>query len=202
MSPVVGKHNLSHLLPEGVSAYHRQEIALGLKRVALQSALYWNAMEAEEFIAPLDSGWSPAEHVRHLTKSMRAVNAGLRLPGWLLWLRFGRPSRVSRHFQPLVNEYKQRLAVGGGAGRFAPSKGEIPTDANAYRRHVLAAHDSEVHKMSALILATRARRADGYFLPHPLLGKLTIREMCLFVLYHNQHHVYVVARRRGESAPA
>ena len=30
---------------------------------------------------------------------------------------------------------------------------------------------------------------DKYFLPHPLLGKLTIREMLFFTLYHDRHHV-------------
>jgi hypothetical protein len=34
-------------------------------------------------------------------------------------------------------------------------------------------------------------------MPHPLLGKLTVREMLLFTLYHNLHHVQNVARRKG-----
>jgi hypothetical protein len=32
-------------------------------------------------------------------------------------------------------------------------------------------------------------------LPHPLLGRLTTREMLFFTLYHNQHHVEVAKRR-------
>lgn len=39
---------------------------------------------------------------------------------------------------------------------------------------------------------------DRYLLPHPLLGKLTLREMLFFTLYHNYHHVQsVAARLRG-----
>jgi len=29
---------------------------------------------------------------------------------------------------------------------------------------------------------------DGYLLPHPLIGKLTIREMLFFTMYHNLRH--------------
>lgn len=38
-------------------------------------------------------------------------------------------------------------------------------------------------------------------LPHPLLGPLTVREMLLFTLYHNRHHVEVV-RTRAVMRPA
>ncbi|HRH60621.1 MAG TPA: DinB family protein, partial [Chitinophagaceae bacterium] len=30
---------------------------------------------------------------------------------------------------------------------------------------------------------------DVYILPHPLLGKLTLREMLYFTIYHAEHHL-------------
>jgi hypothetical protein len=38
---------------------------------------------------------------------------------------------------------------------------------------------------------------DRLRLPHPGLGLLTVREMLLFTLYHNTHHVLGVERRRS-----
>ncbi|MCB9182399.1 MAG: DinB family protein [Flavobacteriales bacterium] len=35
---------------------------------------------------------------------------------------------------------------------------------------------------------------ERYLLPHPLLGKLTLREMLYFTLYHVQHHQALVQR--------
>ncbi len=29
---------------------------------------------------------------------------------------------------------------------------------------------------------------DKYILPHPLMGKVTLREMLYFTIYHVQHH--------------
>ena len=37
---------------------------------------------------------------------------------------------------------------------------------------------------------------DRYRLPHPLIGKLTLRELLLWTLYHNAHHVQRIAERR------
>ena len=33
---------------------------------------------------------------------------------------------------------------------------------------------------------------DKFILPHPLLGKLTMREMMYFTIYHAQHHENIV----------
>lgn len=35
---------------------------------------------------------------------------------------------------------------------------------------------------------------DKYILPHPLLGKLTIREMMYFTIYHVEHHKKLTER--------
>ena len=39
---------------------------------------------------------------------------------------------------------------------------------------------------------------DRYRLPHPLLGRLTVREMLLFTLYHSVHHFNLVSTRVEE----
>jgi len=36
---------------------------------------------------------------------------------------------------------------------------------------------------------------DRIRLPHPVLGKLSVREMLFFTLYHNQHHLDAAKRR-------
>ena len=190
--------SLAHLVPAQVSGYHRAEIANGLRRVCANSELYWNAMPDEEFVAPLGAAWSPADHVRHLTKSVRAVATGMRVPRLLLRLLYGSPSRVSLAYDVLVAKYHAALRDGGRAGRYAPAPRAVTGSPADYRRTLLDLHRREVHELARLTLAWSRRQVDGIRLPHPLLGKLTVREMLMFMLYHNQHHLYVVARRRGE----
>jgi hypothetical protein len=40
---------------------------------------------------------------------------------------------------------------------------------------------------------------DQYIVPHPLLGKITLRELCYFTIYHTYHHLAIVKERVSES---
>ena len=55
-----------------------------------------------------------------------------------------------------------------------------------------------VDELRAAIARWPDRSLDRYQLPHPLLGKLTLREMLIFTAYHQMHHLEGVKRRRGE----
>jgi hypothetical protein len=189
---------LARLVPNHVRAYQRVDIAGGLRQLCAASERYWNSMSAEEFARPLGAAWSPADNVRHLTKTVRSVARALRLPRFLLRLLFGRSRRLSRSYDTIVAEYHHRLRCGGRAGRYAPRVATVGADFEAYRRQVLTDHHAAIEQLANLVLNWRRTHVDTLRLPHPLLGKLTVREMLLFVLYHNLHHVQVVARRRGE----
>jgi hypothetical protein len=58
----------------------RDEILKAIDQVRVESAAYWNAFDDATFFAKLGDAWSPAENVRHLSKSIRPVAKALRLP--------------------------------------------------------------------------------------------------------------------------
>jgi len=49
-------------------------------------------------------------------------------------------------------------------------------------------------EMQAALGKWSDKALDNYLLPHPLLGKMTVREILFFTLYHNLHHVNDVQR--------
>jgi hypothetical protein len=51
---------------------------------------------------------------------------------------------------------------------------------------------SKIEKQSEIHL-------DKYILPHPLLGKLTLREMLYFTIHHNEHHLELLKSRNAYS---
>ena len=134
--------------------------------------------------------WTPAQHLEHIQRAVRPVAQALLVPQWFLRWGFGTPNRVPRDYEALVARYKEKLAAGGKAsGQFVPPI--VPA--------------SEVERTSASLLRivnTLVRRVSGwseqdldlYLLPHPLLGKLTVREMLFFTIYHVQHHEALVER--------
>jgi hypothetical protein len=143
----------------------------------------------EAFFAPQGDKWSPAGHVRHLTKSVRAVADAMRKPKVLL-LVFGLARSPARSFEEIVTAYPQILDRGGLAGRFAP-RGEDPE-----RPLIMASWQLAGRGLQRAAARWSERALDRYQVPHPLMGKLTVREMLFFTLYHNAHH----ARRIRERA--
>jgi hypothetical protein len=173
----------------------RDEIILQLREIHAASSSFWNSFSTDAFFAPIGNGWSPAGNVRHLNKSMKPLARALGLPRFLLRLLFGRASRPSRTFSGLRDTYLGVLAKGGGAGSFAPETTmELGKDERD-RAKLMATRESITSSLIGAIGRWNDADLDVYRLPHPLLGKLTAREMLLFTVYHNYHHVRSVASR-------
>ncbi len=177
----------------------RDEIAAALTRLHEESTAYWSAFSTAEFFAPLGTAWSPADNVRHLTRSIRPVAQALRTPKVVLWVTFGIARRPSRSFEEMRRTYDGVLAGGAKAGRFAPSERALPQDLEEWRREIMRQREDAAGALVANLGRWSERALDRARLPHPLMGKLTVREMLFFTLYHNLHHVEVVERRKAAS---
>jgi hypothetical protein len=126
--------------------------------------------------------WSPAQQAEHLVKSVRPVTLAFTLPKFFLPLIFGKANRPSRTFDELVAKYQARLAAGGTASRpFVPG---VPRNLNRVYRRL----GSIVDQLNRRIGRFSENELDTLILPHPLLGKLTLREMLYFTAYHARHH--------------
>ena len=171
------------------------EIADALERLHQHSVAFYATLSTAAFVAPQGTAWSPADHVRHLTKSMRALNRGLRLPRLVLRLRFGRAKSASRTYEAVMQAYRKRLETFDGRNNpFAPATSR-GADAEAWRAEVMRFHEVAVQELVRHTLRLGEPALDKYQVPHPLLGMLTLREMLFFMVYHNLHHVRLVAAR-------
>jgi hypothetical protein len=170
------------------------EIADALEARHASSVAYWSTFDTAAFHRPFGTAWSPADNVRHLTTTMRAVTRGLLLPRIVLFLKFRRPDRPSRRYAEVRDAYRARLAQGGTAGRFGPRPRPEPADPEAERATVMQYHALAVQGIRDATSRWSEQALDRRQLPHPLMGPLSVREMLLFTLYHNQHHVDNVRR--------
>lgn len=128
--------------------------------------------------------WTPGMQVAHLAMSTRPVTLAMRQPRTLLRVVMGRPRRESQDYDWVVAAYREALARGGKA-----PKGYVPREVPSERRN--AAVDGFLREKTRLLAALdrwRDASLDTVQLPHPLIGKLTLREMLCFTLYHTRHH--------------
>jgi hypothetical protein len=144
------------------------------------------------FHQPADK-WSIAQNVDHLVISANKTRLAYIFPKFMIRMYGGRPNRPSRNYDELVNRYKQKLAAGGKAsGVFIPKSIHPGTG----KENLL---NDFIKSMDRLITAVSKNWKDGqldqYLAPHPLLGKLTLRELCYFTVYHNYHHLHIIEQR-------
>lgn len=180
--------------------YSGADLGAGLLRLDREATAWLREMPAAEFFRPQGQAWSPSEHVRHLAKSARPVARAL---GWSrLWLRlaFGTHAGPSPSFAAMRERYRALLADGTAqAGRFAPSPRPVPDDPAAARAAVLREWHEADAALAAAVAAWPEAALDRYRLPHPVMGRLTLREMLEFTVYHTAHHLNRIAERRGSA---
>lgn len=153
--------------------------------------LFVQQQQGEKFTDMPGGKWSVGQNLEHLIRSLSPVNLALRLPRFILRMLFGKPNRASRSYLEVVDRYRQRLAAGGKAsGRFIPPKVSVTK-----KNEKLLAINREKELMIRRVNAWSEQELDQYLLPHPLMGKLTMREMLFFSAYHIQHHLNGLKQR-------
>lgn len=155
----------------------------------------WRRMEAERFWSRHDRKWSPAENVHHLMISTAPVTLALRIPRLMLRVCFGMSRTPSRNWEALRSAYRDGLAAGATAGRYAPPRKAVPVEAAAEQGRLVLQCEGTVLRLEKAIEPGREQDLDRYRLPHPVLGRVTVREMLMFTLFHFDHHREIVARR-------
>ena len=149
-----------------------------------------NSMDEALLFKKPDDKWSAAENIQHLIISTKMTALAYRLPKFIVRLIGGKPNRQSRSYEALKEKYYKKLADGGRAsGVFVPKPIEIK-----YGKQKLM--DNWQKATSAFMLALSKNRTeedlDNYLAKHPLLGRITLRELCYFTIFHTEHHLEAI----------
>jgi hypothetical protein len=149
-----------------------------------------SSLSETDFIVSKNDKWTPGQQLDHLIRSVKPVKMAFSLPSFVPRMLFGKANRDSRTYDEIVSKYQARLAAGGKAsGRFIP-----PTIAFSQRESLTDNLLRVVDSMCKTIEKTSDSKLDTLLLPHPILGKLTYREMLCFSIYHVEHHHQAVVK--------
>lgn len=164
----------------------------GLLQVHADSFIQFvNRQSEESFTKSINNKWSVGQNVDHLIRSLSPVNQALLLPSFVLRFAFGKPNRPGRTYQQLVDRYHVKLAAGGTAsGRFIP-----PVVSWEPKSKSLDEFKHQANRMIKRMASWSENQLDHYLMPHPLLGKITLREMLFFSAYHIKHHLQLLEER-------
>ncbi len=151
---------------------------------------YIQSLSDSNFETALPEKWSAGQQMEHIQLAVKPLNLAFWLPKFVLKMNFGTANRASRTYEGLVEKYNQKLASGGRASRpFVPKS--VPL---SRRNEVLKSYEKTIQKFLKRVAKLNESDLDLYVIPHPLLGKLTLREMLYFTLHHVEHHAQMTAQ--------
>ncbi|HEV8271262.1 MAG TPA: DinB family protein [Chitinophagaceae bacterium] len=145
----------------------------------------------EQFEATPNDKWSAGQNLDHLIRAIKPLQLAYGLPKFVLRIMFGKTNRPSKTYNELVTKYKLKLAAGGRAsGPFIPPFISFKKKDELVKKYV-----DQKQELIVKIEKQSEKDLDVYILPHPLLGKVTLREMLYFTIHHNDHHLELLKNR-------
>lgn len=168
----------------------REDILRGMQASVSELIAYADALAVAGFEKAPEGKWSCGQVIDHLIRSIRPLQPAFALPKFSLRLFFGKANRPSRTYTALVEKYNSKLAAGGRAPRpFIP-----PAIGFHEKNSLIKKYRRQERTLCKKITRFSEQELDRYILPHPLLGKLTLREMLFFTIYHNYHHLALLKK--------
>lgn len=137
-----------------------------------------------------DGKWTSGQHILHLVQSIRLLNKALRTPKFLLKRKFGTANRPVRSYDEVAQRYEERLAANLERSRDF-NKG-LPTPSQKERQRLLASLQIQNKKLQYKTNKWSDRHLDTLLLPHPLMGRMIIREIIMWTAHHTEHHTSIL----------
>ena len=129
--------------------------------------------------------WSAGQLQQHIILSLKPIVLAMRLPKFLLRYQFGLTNRPSRSYDELVARYQKAL---DGRAAVAPKRFTPKPIGSEVKQQQTIQFNKLINRLMKLVSKWSEGDLDLYVIPHPLMGRLTFREILYFTIYHVQHH--------------
>lgn len=134
--------------------------------------------------------WSVAQNVEHINLTVSRTGRFVLLSKPDIEANFGLSGRASVSYTEFIKSYKNALTNGVQAP--APFVPEFNLNSNTEEladdgKQILEVFISNLENWSE-------EELDQYQCPHPALGKITVREMLYFTIFHAEYHNQIINR--------
>lgn len=160
---------------------------------SFQATINWINEQSESHFNEImiEGKWSIAGHLYHLIKSTKAVTKGMSMPKLALRTMFGKCNRAERTYDELVEKYHNVVVKNSFK---TLSVYEAEAGRNFERSALVQRFEGELNDFIKAFEKWKDADISVYVLPHPALGKLTIREFVLFTTLHTNHHLNILKK--------
>lgn len=175
----------------------KKRISEELKR-AMQTVIDWVENQPNDQLNKkfIEGKWPIFHHIYHLLKTTRAVDQGFKMPKLMLKMSFGTNNRTERSYAELVARYQKQIK---DLQMKSPKNYTAAPERIFEKKDLL---DKFSKAMQGLIINLNKwdeKDLSKYIVPHPAIGKCTLREISYFTIYHTYHHLNILKNMNGGS---
>jgi hypothetical protein len=146
--------------------------------------------DSEKWNQGPEGKWKAGQHVMHLLQSAKPLNRVLGLPKFILRYKFGKPNRGPRTYDVVEEKYKTKLAAAGVV--ISPFSKNMPDTPPGSKAEIINKLKKEKEILLKKIKRVSEQNLDKYLIPHPLLGRMLMREMIMWNAIHVNHHLDIL----------
>ena len=137
--------------------------------------------------------WTTGQHVIHLVQSLQPTNSVLAIPKVALKLKFGKANRPARSYDQVKERYLEKLAKNRAV--VSPFSEKMPDTPVSGKAEWIEKLKKEKDKTIKLIDKKWSEKdLDTCLIPHPLMGRMVVREFLLWTAYHTHHHLNLIKK--------
>ncbi len=133
-----------------------------------------------------ENKWTTGQQALHLLQSIIPVNNALSMPKFIIRFKFGKTNREVRDYDAVVSRYLEKLKNAGGM--VSPYSKILKTPPLSDKKYILSRLQMENKKLQYKTRKLTDKHLDELVLPHPLMGKMPVREIIMWTAYHTEHH--------------
>lgn len=137
--------------------------------------------------------WTTGQHIVHLVASIKQVNNALSYPKFLLKYKFGSSNREVRSYDEVAKRYQEKLSKNQERAR--KFNIEVKTPSKIKFNQLLATLQVQNKKLQHKTKRWKNKDLNSLILPHPLMGKMPIREIIMWTGYHTEHHTTILKEK-------
>jgi len=137
--------------------------------------------------------WTTGQHIMHLIQGAKPLNRALGMPMFVLWYKFGKANRGPRTYDVVKDKYRTKLAAAGNV--LSPFSRNMPETPPEGKQSIIDQLNKQKDILIKKINRLSEKNMDKFLIPHPLLGRMLIREMVMWNAIHVDHHLEILKEK-------
>lgn len=163
---------------------NKEELILSFQQNHVEFLSFIEHLDLNDFETSVLDKWTPGQQLEHIYLCLNPIDQSLRAKEFIEQ-KFGTINRECLSYDETITNYLKALANGGKAPeQFVPSL--IP-----YKEK-----ETKIDAISNQLLSIKKsfgnyseEEFETLSLPHPLLGKMSLKELFYLMSYHATHHL-------------